>query len=161
MSKIQLISRTRERVLLDESKPDGRLLNLEAKTFLLEVDGGTSYLDRCKRDSDLPIFLYGIIQSGDKPNRNGRVYPWEYLKRECIRYMEHEIKDGLSYGELDHPEDSATPMLDNACWTIEDLSFKGTDVYGKIKVLKITLQGLSVKVSNTTASANEKSNSTQ
>jgi len=134
MSK-QLLNRTKERVLLDESRPDGRLINLEAQTFKLDVDGGTSYLEKCKADADLPIYLYGIIQSGDKPNRNGRIYPWEYLKRECIRYMENEIAQGLSYGELDHPEESATPMLTNACWTIEDMSFKGTDVYAKIKVL--------------------------
>lgn len=131
----QLLNKTKERVLLDESKLDGRIINLEAKTFKLDVDGGTSYLDKCKQDPDLPIYLFGIIQSGDKPNRNGRIYPWEYLKRECIRYMENEVKQGLSYGELDHPEDSATPMLNNACWTIEDMSFKGTDVYAKIKVL--------------------------
>ena len=94
-----LINKTKERVFIDESRPTGRILNLDARPFLLEVDGGTSYLDRCKRDQDLPIYLYGIVQSGDKPNRNGRIYPWQYLKRECIRYMENEIQQGLSYGE--------------------------------------------------------------
>ena len=94
-----LLHRTKERVLLDESKLDGRNINLEAETFKLGIDGGTSYLDRCRKDPDLPIYLYGIIQSGDKPNRNNRIYPWEYLKKECIRYMENEVKNGLSYGE--------------------------------------------------------------
>lgn len=130
-----LLHRTSERVLLDESKLDGRNINLEAETFKLGIDGGSSYLERCRKDADLPIYLYGIIQSGDKPNRNNRIYPWDYLKKECIRYMENEVKNGLSYGELDHPEESSTPMLNNACWTIEDMSFKGKDVHAKILVL--------------------------
>ena len=131
----KLLQKTHERVFLDESKLDGRIINTKARPFILEAEGGLSYIERCKRDPDLPIYLTGIIQSGDKPNRNGRVYPWEYLKRECIRYIENEIKRGLSYGELDHPEDSTTPALERACWTIEDIWFKGTDVYARIKVL--------------------------
>lgn len=131
----QLLSKTSERVLIDESKWNGRFLNLEAQTFKLGIDGGSSYLEKCKKNPDLPIYLHGIIQSGDKPNRNNRIYPWTYLKRECIRYMENEVKNGLSYGELDHPEDSSTPMLNNACWTIEDMDFKGTDVHAKVLVL--------------------------
>jgi hypothetical protein len=27
--------------------------------------------------------------------------------------MDNEVKDGLSYGELNHPENSATPFDDN------------------------------------------------
>jgi len=135
MKKQLLTSKTQERVLLDESRLNNNIINLSAKSFLLEVDGGVSHLDKCKTDENIPVYLHGIIQSGDKPNRNGRIYPWEYLKRECIRYMENEVKNGLSYGEIDHPADSSTPMLANACWTIEDMSFKGTDVHAKIKVL--------------------------
>jgi hypothetical protein len=62
---------------------------------------------------NIPLYLTGVIQTGDNPNRNGRIYPWEYLKREYIRYMDNEVKDGLSYGELNHPENSATPFDDN------------------------------------------------
>lgn len=131
----KLLNRTKERVLIDESKLNGRLINLEAQVFKLGIDGGNSYIEKCKKDENLPLYLHGIIQTGDKPNRNGRIYPWDYLKRECIRYMENEVKNGLSYGELDHPEESLTPMLNNACWTIEDISFKGKNVLAKILVL--------------------------
>lgn len=127
----------KERVLLDESHLNGRRANKDANSFLLEVEGGMSYFDKAKKDPNLPIYLVGIIQSGDKPNRNGRIYPWEYLKRECLRYMENEIKNGLSYGELDHPESSSVPSLTKASHTIEKLWFDEAkkDVYGKIKIL--------------------------
>lgn len=103
--------------------------------FLLEVEGGMDYLNRCKQDPNLPIYLVGIIQKGDAPNRNGRIYPFTILKKECDRYMKEEIKDGQSFGELDHPIDSSVPELKNAAMTIEDIWYKGTEVWGKIKLL--------------------------
>src|ERR1035437_8766144 len=93
------IQTTKERALLDESRANGKIVNSSHSGFLLEAEGNSSYLEKCRKNPDLPIWLTGIIQSGDKPNRNGRIYPWEYLKRECIRYMESEIKNGLAYGE--------------------------------------------------------------
>jgi hypothetical protein len=125
----------KERAFLDESRFNGRKVYKSANPFLLEVEGGTSFIEKAKRNRDIPIHIVGIIQSGDKPNRNGRIYPWEYLKRECIRYMENEVKNGLSYGELDHPESSTSPSLQNASHTIEDIWFKGKDVWAKVKVL--------------------------
>ena len=126
----------KERFLLDESHLDyKRKPNLQAKAFLLEVDGGASYIEKAKLNPDLPLHVIGIIQTGDKPNRNRRVYPMSHLKRECLRYMDNEIKNGTSYGELDHPENSTTPSLSNASHTIEDLWFKGNDVYAKVKIL--------------------------
>lgn len=125
----------RERLFFDESRLNSKKANLSVKPFLLEMEGGMTQFEKWKRDPDIPIYLTGIIQSGDKPNRNGRIYPWEYLKRECIRYMENEVKNGLSFSELDHPADSNTPQLKNACATVEDIWFKGKDVYGKVKVL--------------------------
>lgn len=128
--------KSKERLYLDESRWDGNKKSKSAaKAFLLEVEGGTSYLERCKLDPNLPLYLTGIIQSGDKPNRNGRIYPWEYLKRECLRYMENEVRNGLAFSELDHPENSTTPSLKNAAAVMEDIWFKGKDVYGRLKVL--------------------------
>lgn len=125
----------KQRFLLDESRFNGKKLNKKAKPFLLEMDGGLSYIERCKQDANLPLFLVGIIQSGDKPNRNNRIYPWETLKRECTRYMENEVRTKRAVGELDHPEDRSVPELKYASHIIEDMWFKGKDVWAKIKVL--------------------------
>lgn len=128
--------KTNERLLLDESRFDYRRKpNITAKVFLAEVEGGQSFIEKAKLNPDLALHVTGIIQTGDKPNRNGRIYPFHYLKRECLRYAENEIKTGTSYGELDHPEDSTSPSLSNASHTIEDLWFKGNDVYARIKIL--------------------------
>lgn len=105
------------------------------KGYLLEFEGGAGYLQKCKQDENLPVYLVGIIQKGDAPNRNGRIYPFSILKNECERYMREEIKDGQSFGELDHPAESSVPELKNASHTIEDIWYKGTEVWAKIKLL--------------------------
>lgn len=116
-----------KRILLNE-RPS-------SKSFLLEVDD-RFMLEKAKGDPNVPIYMSGKIQEGDVLNRNGRIYPWEILKRECIRYMEEEVTSKQSIGELDHPEESAVPRLQFASHIIEDISFKGKEVWAKIKVLK-------------------------
>jgi len=115
-----------KRILLDEKSA--------SMSFLLEVDD-RFMLEKAKGDPNVPIYMSGKIQEGDALNRNGRIYPWEILKKECIRYMEEEVASRQSIGELDHPEESAVPRLQFASHIIEDISFKGKEVWGKIKVL--------------------------
>lgn len=105
------------------------------KQFFLEMEGGVGAFEKYASNPDVPLYLTGIIQKGDAPNRNGRVYPFSILKKECDRYMHEEVKDGQSYGELDHPESSTVPELKNAAMTIEDIWYKGTEVWGRIKLL--------------------------
>lgn len=128
------MSTLKERLLLDESRLNGRKLRPGVRMPLLEVDKGLTRIEAAKRDPNIPIYMVGILSSGDKVNRNGRLYPWPILKKECERYFEHMVKTGMAHGELDHPEDSATPMLKNASHKIEDIWYKGKDVWGKIKL---------------------------
>lgn len=119
-----------------------------AKSFLLEVDDKLLF-EKAKGDPNIPIYLYGKIQEGDVLNRNGRIYPWEYLKKECIRYMNEEVKDRQSVGELDHPEEAVTPRMQFVSHIIEDMSFKGKEVWAKVKVLNAYMpqssEGLKVR----------------
>ena len=50
-----------------------------------------------------PIIMSGILQKADTLNKNGRVYPYDILKREADKYMEL-IKENVAGGELDHPD---------------------------------------------------------
>lgn len=113
----------------------GEHLRNDLTEFLLEVEGGNTYIEKLKKNPDLPVYLIGIIQKGDAPNRNGRIYPFNILRKECDRYMNEEIKDGQSYGELDHPPESTVPELKNAAMTLEDIWYKGTEVWGRVKLL--------------------------
>jgi hypothetical protein len=79
------------------------------------------------------MFLSGRIQTADKQNGNGRVYPYEILKREMDNY-DQIVKDNRACGELDHPDDSVV-NLKNVSHIITQVWWEGKDVMGKIKVL--------------------------
>jgi len=93
------------------------LLNEEEQKFM--KDGG--------------LILSGRLQTANKKNGNGRIYPHEVLKREINNYM-NVVKDNRACGELDHPDDSVV-NLKNVSHIITDIWWEGKDVMGKIKVL--------------------------
>ena len=90
--------------------------------------------EREKREvSNGVLYLSGRLQTCEKKNGNGRVYPCKTLKREIKNYQS-VIKDNRALGELDHPDDSVI-NLRNASHMVTDMWWEGNDVMGKIKVL--------------------------
>lgn len=79
------------------------------------------------------MYLTGRIQTAEKQNGNGRVYPVEVLKREIANYQKI-IADNRATGELDHPDDSVI-NLKNVSHIVVECWWEGKDVMGKIKVL--------------------------
>ena len=93
-----------------------------------------------------PIIMSGILQQADIENRNGRVYPYEILKREADKYME-AVQDNRAGGELDHP-DSAVVSLANVSHRVIEMWWEGKTLYGKVQIAETeagrTLKGLLV-----------------
>ena len=83
-------------------------------------------------DGDV-LYLSGRLQTADKQNGNGRVYPYEVLKREMDNYSKI-VEDNRACGELDHPDDSVV-NLKNVSHIVTGIWWEGKDVMGKIKVL--------------------------
>ena len=83
-------------------------------------------------EKNKPIILSGILQKANTLNRNGRVYPYDILKREATEYMKL-VEDGTATGELDHP-DSAVVSLANVSHRILDMWWQGEDLYGKVLI---------------------------
>jgi hypothetical protein len=79
------------------------------------------------------LYLSGRMQTCEKKNGNGRVYPCKVLEREVKNYKKL-ISDNRALGELDHPDDSVI-NLRNASHIVVDMWWDGKDVMGKIKVL--------------------------
>jgi len=79
------------------------------------------------------MYLTGRIQTADKQNGNGRVYPYDVLNREMKNYKKI-VDDNRACGELDHPDDSVV-NLKNVSHIVTDVWWEGKDVMGKIKVL--------------------------
>jgi hypothetical protein len=90
--------------------------------------------EREKREiSNGALYLSGRIQTCEKKNGNGRVYPCEVLRKEITRYQT-VIEDNRALGELDHPDDSVI-NLRNVSHLMVDVWWQGKDVMGKLKVL--------------------------
>ncbi len=83
-------------------------------------------------DRNEPIIINCILQKANALNRNGRVYPFNILKREVDKYMEL-INEKSSMGELDHP-DSAVISLSNVSHIVSEAWWEGDTLYGKIQV---------------------------
>jgi hypothetical protein len=79
------------------------------------------------------MMLSGIVQKADTVNGNGRVYPYDVLKKEVQNYQKI-VKENRALGELDHPDDSVI-NLRNASHMITKIWMDNNDVMGKIKVL--------------------------
>lgn len=87
---------------------------------------------------DKPISVVGVIQRADHKNQNGRIYPFNILKKEVDRYIEECVKKGVAMGQLDHT-DKAIIDLEKVSHIIENLWWGGDDnkdLMGKIKILK-------------------------
>ena len=80
------------------------------------------------------MFVEGLIQMAETKNGNGRVYPFEVLKREADKYLQGPVKERRALGELDHP-DSPVINLKNVSHNIVSLYWKGRELHGKIEVL--------------------------
>ena len=79
------------------------------------------------------MYIEGIFLQGNIPNKNGRRYNTETLKREVNRYMQENVKKGRAYGELGHP-DGPSINLDRVSHMIVDLRQEGDNFIGKAKL---------------------------
>ncbi len=113
------------------------------KGILIEEDAGyLSPLDKLnesilkeaqERDYKKPFEFFAVLQKFNTPNRNGRFYPENILKREAEKYRK-TIQKGLSTSELNHPESSLID-LDRVSHLITDIWWEGNVLMGKLKLL--------------------------
>jgi hypothetical protein len=113
------------------------------KGILIEYDAGyinpkvtqNSYIMENKSflDHSKPFEFYAVLQKYNTPNRNGRVYPEDILKRESENYKKM-IERGTSLSELNHPESSLID-LDRVSHIITEVWWEGNVLMGKLKLL--------------------------
>jgi len=117
--------------------------NEVGKGILIEYDAGyinpktenNKYImeSRSFLDHSKPFEFYAVLQKYDTPNRNGRIYPEDILKREAENYKKM-IARGTSLSELNHPESSLID-LDRVSHIINEIWWDGKMLMGKLKLL--------------------------
>jgi hypothetical protein len=98
-----------------------------------EVKNKNIITEMQNKDTDQDFILYAVLQKFDTPNKNGRIYPEQLLKRENNKYQEI-IKNGSALNELNHPSSSLID-LDRVSHTIMETWWEGKTLMGKIKLL--------------------------
>lgn len=114
--------------------------NETGKGILIEYDAGHVSPDENKEiiseiknmNFSEDLILYAVLQKFDTPNKNGRIYPENLLKRENEKYQ-NLIKKGGALSELNHPSSSLID-LDRVSHSILETWWDGKILMGKIKL---------------------------
>ena len=100
----------------------------------------SNYSISIEENKEKSLYITGLFSSAEKKNENGRIYPKEILQRE-VDMLSESINNKSCYGEAGHPTSRAETSPERIAIMVEDLSWKGNDLYGKAKVLQRTLHG--------------------
>lgn len=85
------------------------------------------------------IRLGGRFQYANKPNANGRIYPFDVLAQ-AVEEIQEDIKHRRVCGEFDHPPD-AKIHLDRVSHVVTKLWLENDEVFGEIEILPKTIFG--------------------
>ncbi|PCJ96753.1 MAG: primosomal protein [Hyphomicrobiales bacterium] len=91
------------------------------------------------------LYIEGLFMQGDKPNKNGRIYPSAILEKQMNSYNENFILKNRSLGELNHPS-GPTINLDKVSHMIVEMKKDGSDFYGKAKILDTPMGNIARKL---------------
>ena len=92
------------------------------------------YITEEKDGGGKEMKIRGIFMQADQKNRNGRIYPFNILQKEVIRYNKEFVAEGRAFGELGHPE-GPTVNLDRVSHMITKLEADGKNFIGEAKLL--------------------------
>ena len=93
----------------------------------------TSYDFSLHEGKDKSLYIAGIFSTAEMENNNKRKYGRKILEREVTKVQEKIGKNCL-WGELGHPPNPEVNP-DKIALKIENLEWKGNNVYGKAKIL--------------------------
>ena len=94
----------------------------------------TSYdfqIDEANNGKDM--YVVGIFSTAELENNNKRVYGRKILEREITK-VQKKIDKNCLWGELGHPPNTEVNP-DKIALKIENLEWKGNNVYGKAKII--------------------------
>jgi len=112
---------------------DGRQLLIEYDAGHISPEDNKQVISEMKdMDFSQDLILYAVLQKYGIPNKNGRIYPEQVLRRENEKYQ-LIIKNGGALSELNHPTSSLID-LDRVSHSILETWWEGNVLVGKIKL---------------------------
>lgn len=104
----------------------------------------TEILTEASSDGKKNLYIHGIFMQADKKNRNGRVYPKSILEEAVSIYNNDFVSKNRAIGELNHPSRLNVDPAE-ASHLITELTWGGSDVIGKARILEGTPKGSILK----------------
>lgn len=81
------------------------------------------------------LYIEGVFMQAEVVNRNKRLYPKRVLEKAVANYIKEQVSTKQALGELNHPpRANVDPM--QAAIIIEDMWWKGNDVYGRARIIE-------------------------
>lgn len=105
---------------------------------LIETDGYTisesrkNLMETINAEVNCCISVDCILQKADTINKNGRIYPYEILKKVVSNY-EKLIADFGAFGECDHPETTNMSLI-NVTHRVSKIWWEGKTVWGTLEL---------------------------
>lgn len=81
------------------------------------------------------LYIEGIFLQANVVNRNKRMYPKTILESAIDQYVKEQVKTNQALGELNHPPRAMVDPM-QAAIIIEDMWWKGDNVYGRARVIE-------------------------
>ena len=104
---------------------------MKTKKLLLKEYNGISSSKNASIEGGV-LYLKGVIQRADQKNNNGRIYPYDVLKKAIDKYQKL-VAEQRSAGEANHPN-SIEIDVKNICHYITDIWWEGKDVHGRLRI---------------------------
>ncbi|BBC78239.1 head maturation protease [Escherichia phage EcS1] len=81
------------------------------------------------------LYIEGVFMQAEVVNRNKRLYPKTILEKAVSNYIKEQVQTKQALGELNHPpRANVDPM--QAAIIIEEMWWKGNDVYGRARIIE-------------------------
>ena len=81
------------------------------------------------------LYIEGVFMQAEVVNRNKRLYPKRVLEKAVANYIKEQVSTKQALGELNPPpRANVDPM--QAAIIIEDMWWKGNDVYGRARIIE-------------------------
>ena len=80
-------------------------------------------------------YIKGIFMQAEQKNRNGRIYPKNFLDEQVKKYVENYVDQNRAFGELGHP-DGPVVNLERVSHMIKELNQEGNNWIGKAKIME-------------------------
>lgn len=124
-----------ERLRILEAGQTGKGVLIE-HTGQLRASAQNTSLQEAPAEGKPQVIRYvdALLQKADTLNKNGRIYPYNILKKQVDIYME-QVNGNSAVGEADHPDSSVISLQNEFSHIIKSIWWEDKTVWGTLELV--------------------------